>query len=642
MPYPSKIEAFLYCPSGRARVCRYLIWLCLVAVGFGSPLCADTTYSYTGSPFTSVQPPNSLGDRITGSFSVAIPLPAFMPMTDISGLVTSYQFSDGQQTRIPSDSVECLFLVSTDGEGHIVDWLLSFRDVGVSPGNPSQIMDVTPLGDQVGTGPAPVLSCDTINLTSASTNNTGGSWMDPLPSGTPTTYTFSGAPFSSADPPYTLGMRTAGWFRVDNPLPALLPLTDITQALVDFSFADDIQSRIPANTKVCRFEVATDAAGHLIDWTLMLRQGQVAPGNPQQVLDSSSDGDSVGSGNAGVGPCDPLINLTFSASTQVAGSWTDPLPPGDSTTYDYQGPPFSEVIAPYQLDDFISGFLRFTHPLPPYLNGVNLSFATTDFSFEDGIQMRLPTNSAICKFVLFTDGNGHIMKWAISLREIPFSSGQPQGFLDTTTTLDQGGSANADTGVCDPLTPNFFGFTENGGTWSDSLPPTLPVVYFYSGSPFVSATQAGLVGGKLSGRLTLPGALPALLPLTDISEHLLGLHFNDTLETRNLANSLRCKVEVSTDDNGQIVQWRLSLRNPVANQGDPQHSITSNGLGLLNFDLVGQGVAGADSCSRLPLPLNALSSQKGSWTQFCPAQLAALPQWPDPNNILDLLQINCP
>lgn len=86
------------------------------------------------------------------------------------------------------------------------------------------------------------------------------------------TYSFAGEPFTYADPPYSVGDRVLGSIDLAEALPPFMPPTDITSLLLDFTFGDGVQTRIPANTNVCRFEVATDGAGIPSHWTIALRQ----------------------------------------------------------------------------------------------------------------------------------------------------------------------------------------------------------------------------------------------------------------------------------------------------------------------------------------------------------------------------------
>lgn len=90
------------------------------------------TYSYSGPTFdqtlTSFDNPNIAGSYsasnfVSGSFTLATALGADTAATDISGILTSYSFSDGKNTLDNTNSVITYFDVATSG-GVISDWRL--------------------------------------------------------------------------------------------------------------------------------------------------------------------------------------------------------------------------------------------------------------------------------------------------------------------------------------------------------------------------------------------------------------------------------------------------------------------------------------------------------------------------------------
>ena len=615
-----------------------LSWVLLA--GLGQFAVGQTTYTYTGSTFTVADPPFTTADRVTGWFTVAVPLPLFMAETDISHLLIDYSFSDGEHTRTPANSDLCAFEVGVESEGHIFRWLLIIRQSGVAMGDPQQVIDSSQHGDQAGIGPAGANSCDNLNLSASANNSIGGVWSDSLPAGSPTTYTFTGALFTQVEPPYTTAQRLTGWFTIGNPLPQFATTFDISQYLDDFSFTDGIQTRHPGNTEICDFEVATNGAGDITDWRINLRETPFTNGNPQQTLHSSPFSDLVGSGPAGVFACDS-IELSPSAESPTSGVWTDPLPPGVITDYTYDGAPFTDVLPPYTTAHRLTGFVRFGNPLPAYLTEKEMGFALENYSFFDGVQTLSARNSVVCSLRVTTDANGNIIKWRFSLRQTPFSQGQPQGFIDGSHFGDQGGNAPADADACGSIDGNAFGNNNVAGVWNDSILQPDPVVYLYLGATYQAAIPPYQIGKRLGGRIALPGLLPPNLPLTDISEHLLGFQFRDEIQTRSGFNSEVCLFEVSTDPMGEIVQWRFSLREPVEVMGLDQDTVFSESLGTLNGDSVGQGLAGAFICDSISLDISADTGSKGSWREFCPAQLAALSSWPEPLDLLDLLDLEC-
>ncbi len=100
---------------------------------------ADTTYTYTGDAFTSVNSPYTTSDSITGSITFSSPIPAntgtfssFMDNTTaLPGLVTgveSFSFTDGVDTLDNTDVANPIILFATDGNGNIVAWEVSLAN----------------------------------------------------------------------------------------------------------------------------------------------------------------------------------------------------------------------------------------------------------------------------------------------------------------------------------------------------------------------------------------------------------------------------------------------------------------------------------------------------------------------------------
>lgn len=86
---------------------------------------ADTVYTYVGGPFTIFTGTLPAGvSSITGSFTVATPLAANLPLTLITPL--SWSFTDGATTAVTSAPSNFQFELSTDGTGAINNWSLSF------------------------------------------------------------------------------------------------------------------------------------------------------------------------------------------------------------------------------------------------------------------------------------------------------------------------------------------------------------------------------------------------------------------------------------------------------------------------------------------------------------------------------------
>lgn len=104
-----------------------------VVLGFVEMAQAATTYTYSGPNFDTFNNPAgvySATNRVTGSFTVAVPLRPNLQAIDITPQLLSYSFSDGSQTLYSFNSRNCVpaptggFQVSTDSSGRITAWAI--------------------------------------------------------------------------------------------------------------------------------------------------------------------------------------------------------------------------------------------------------------------------------------------------------------------------------------------------------------------------------------------------------------------------------------------------------------------------------------------------------------------------------------
>jgi hypothetical protein len=443
-------------------------------------------------------------------------------------------------------------------------------------------------------------------------------------------YTFTGSPFTSADPPYSLGGQVTGSFTVATALAPLLPLGDISGSVVDFTFTDGVQTRTPATTNVCTFDIATDANGAISHWQIFLREAPFpGAGNPVQTLDLNGPipgpgVDQVGEATAGAAACADLSVFSFSADSSAAGSFSSTaVPPPDPTVYTYSGNLFNIYDPPYTSGNRITGSLTVAAPLPPLLPPTDMKWALSDFSFTDGVQTRTQANSFICDFQVATDAIGNISHWRIVLREGPFpAAGMQAQSLDMVGPipgpgLDQGLQGEAGSSPCGAIDPvAFSGANFNPGNWSSTaLPPATPASYYYTGGPFTVATPPYAIGGRVTGGVTLAGPLPQLLPLTDMRWALEGFSFTDGIQTRGTNNSFVCRFELATDSMGDITNWAIFLREmPFPGLGIQTETLDTFGPTFgPAFDTVGEGPGDAIPCGPMVLPISGESSVPGSW-----------------------------
>jgi len=101
-------------------------------ISLATPAFADTTYTYSGNPFTTFQGTYSCPSEcsITGSFTLASPLPANLALATISP--SSYEFTDGSGAFLTNLNSEAVyqpnaFYVSTDASGNIIAWEVTIQ-----------------------------------------------------------------------------------------------------------------------------------------------------------------------------------------------------------------------------------------------------------------------------------------------------------------------------------------------------------------------------------------------------------------------------------------------------------------------------------------------------------------------------------
>jgi hypothetical protein len=93
---------------------------------------ADTVYTYTGLDFVFASGLYTTMDKVTGTFVLSSPLPAFLPVSDESALLVSWSMSDGVNTFTGTGPTLTAFDVATGAGGEIQgDWdVLIINSVG--------------------------------------------------------------------------------------------------------------------------------------------------------------------------------------------------------------------------------------------------------------------------------------------------------------------------------------------------------------------------------------------------------------------------------------------------------------------------------------------------------------------------------
>jgi hypothetical protein len=82
----------------------------------------------------------------------------------------------------------------------------------------------------------------------------------------PTTYQYTGNPFTTVTAPYTTSDFVSGMLTLAGPLAPNLPLTDVTPTA--FTFSDGVQTMTNLNAAGFLFQFATDGSGDITQWII--------------------------------------------------------------------------------------------------------------------------------------------------------------------------------------------------------------------------------------------------------------------------------------------------------------------------------------------------------------------------------------
>lgn len=434
------------------------------------PMGTPMVYTYLGNTYTAVEPPYTFTDQLAGSFQLAVPLPAALPLTELAHAVQSYSFDDGAEVRNDSNSEICSFQLATDLAGHIKQWEISIREVPFTTGVGQHSISTSSLSDMVGVGPAGVVACDNLVLSPTANVSDPGSWSDSLPPGSPTDYLYEGSLFGTVQPPYTTAQRIAGWVRFSGPLPPFLSNENVQDELVDFQFDDGLQLRTPLNSVVCGFFIATDMNGHIINWSVTFRASSFVPGQLQHTLQLGQAGDIAGSVTAGPDACSSS-SFVVSGTSDVAGVWADNLPPSTPAVYIYRGESYDAASLPFSRRHSVTGRILLSSPLIANLNQSEFGDHLMSYQFHDGLVSYQNHDASRCLISLATDESAQIVHW-----QMQFLHFSPPSHLVRIVNKGlqigdfAGGVAS---GSCETSNFSYQASTDQSGSWVRMCPDLL-------------------------------------------------------------------------------------------------------------------------------------------------------------------------
>jgi hypothetical protein len=152
----------------------------------------------------------------------------------------------------------------------------------------------------------------------------------PLPMMADTTYTYTGADFTTASGIYSTSDFISGWFTVDAPMAANFAGT-ITPT--SFAFTDGVQTitNVNADTANNKFGFAFDASGNMVNWSVQIDINMTQYGSGQYDTIAMNGGSSVVWDWAIVSQGGQPIGHYGEAQNSVSGRWTESATPEPSS-----------------------------------------------------------------------------------------------------------------------------------------------------------------------------------------------------------------------------------------------------------------------------------------------------------------------
>jgi hypothetical protein len=139
----------------------------------------------------------------------------------------------------------------------------------------------------------------------------------------PTTYVYTGNPFTIATGPYSTSDFVTAMVTLANPLPPNAPLTQVTP--LAFSLFDGVQTITPMNASLATFDFATDGDGTITQWAVTAFTGPLS--SPDSALATVNVPDQAV--DVGVIQADPG---TIGRNFDSPGSWVVGAVPDAAST----------------------------------------------------------------------------------------------------------------------------------------------------------------------------------------------------------------------------------------------------------------------------------------------------------------------
>ncbi len=253
--------------------------LLMLALLFASGL-ARGDYRFESIPFGFAEPPWTRSDRVVGTIEVDGPLPAWTENLDLRSRITALEFFDGVRTRSLADTEICLFTVTVDARGAIIDWLIELRESPLPPpGEAQHNVTVSPFQALVFEREAGDTPCGeqgaitSFNIANAS--STEGDHGLPVQ---PVVYRYDSAPFVTAEAPFAVGDSYSASLQFAGRIPPSRSDFEIAPFVQSAAVQPRFNPEAPW-VAACSLRVDTDASGQIIGW-----QGVLTEAMPQGVI----------------------------------------------------------------------------------------------------------------------------------------------------------------------------------------------------------------------------------------------------------------------------------------------------------------------------------------------------------------------
>jgi hypothetical protein len=235
--------------------------------------------------------------------------------------------------------------------------------------------------------------------------------------------------------------------------------------------------------------------------------------------------------------------------------------------FEIETSPYFLPQPPYMEGQRITGRFELEGPLPTWEADFDLRDRLVDFEFDDGVATRTFADSEVCEFRATIDARGQLIDWVLDVRQRPLPpAGQEQHILRMTSGFSQSSFRAPGDAVCEEGFLPISALTLNMWLTPDEAPLPIPAAtYWYASAPFRDVQPPYTVGDSFLAYLRFAGPIPPLRSNFDLAPFVEESIVQDPV-TGARSSLSSCFMRVSTDANGQIIDWSMVLTRfmPIA------------------------------------------------------------------------------